>query len=195
MSNSSPFSKPSLFTPTQRVENDQVEHGDSSHNQVSNGGLDSPPLPSPSSSSPSSPFAPDAEHSVSTPPPPPPMPNTDMSIRFQIYKLEEQIEILEEILKGDSTIGITGVNFLRQSENGPPTWEDRLHTFLFDVGIHFAWYFNFVPNEPITLNQDGSEQDPDTVFIYFINDVTKTQAIHNITMFLKNHYDNYVYLL
>ncbi len=153
---------------------------------------DSPPSPSPSPSSSPSHLSPISEQPLS-PPHPPPMPNTDMSFRFQIYKLTEKLEALEEIIKGDCTIGISGVKYLRQSENYPPTWEDRLHTFLFDAGVHFAWYLNFVSGEDIP--DDCEEQDPNIVYIYFINDVTRTQSAQNIVRFLRDHYDNFVYLL
>jgi len=123
---------------------------------------------------------------VASPPPPPPMPPTDLGIRFQIYKLQEQVELLEQIISEPQIIAVTGIQNLKQ-ETGQ-SWKDRLIALLFEARVPYFWAIDIVPN-------DDNHVDPNLAYIYFINHQTKNEAIKCLTEFLASDYDNRVYIL
>ena len=124
--------------------------------------------------------------SSSSPPVPPPMPETDLAVRFQIYKLQEQVETLEQIISEPQIIAITGVQNLNPETGN--MWKDRLITLLFEACIPYFWTIDIVPDE-------DNHVDPNLAYIYFLNHATKKKAGEMLTNFLLTTYNNHVCIL
>jgi hypothetical protein len=131
-----------------------------------------------------------SKHSMTLPsssaPVPPPMPSTDPAIRFQLHKLQEQVEILENIISEPQIIAITGVQNLNPETGN--NWKDRLTTLLFEACIPYFWTIQIVPDEDIHI-------DPNLAYIYFLNNTTKNKAKEMLTHFLQSTYKNNVCIL
>jgi hypothetical protein len=111
---------------------------------------------------------------------------TETSLRTQIRILTEQLETLEGILKGDSTIGIRGISHLRSPGPSNLSWEDRVHALLFDARIPYAWFYNIIPAE-----NEPTDSDVEIAYIYFINEAVKNECIRRLKLFLQTDYPNY----
>lgn len=118
-------------------------------------------------------------------PSPPLTPSADLGIRFRIYKLQEQVELLEQIISEPQIIAVTGIQNLR-TETGR-AWKDRVLALLFDACIPYFWTIDIVP-------EDDNHVNPDLAYIYFINHQTKNEAVKLLHSFLMTHYDNQVYI-
>ena len=107
------------------------------------------------------------------------MPETDLAVRFQIYKLQEQVETLEQIISEPQIIAITGVQNLNPETGN--MWKDRLITLLFEACIPYFWTIDIVPDE-------DNHVDPNLAYIYFLNHATKKKAGEMLTNFLLTTY-------
>ncbi|MEI7487841.1 MAG: hypothetical protein WCJ72_10610 [Chryseobacterium sp.] len=126
------------------------------------------------------------KESLLPPPPPPPAPATDLGIRFQIYKLQEQIETLEMIISEPQIIAVTGVQNLRNRLVN--TWKDKLLTLLYEANVPYFWTIDIVPD-------DDDHIDPNLAYIYFLNQATKTKAVQYLTDYLLSEYNTQVYII
>ena len=122
----------------------------------------------------------------SSPPVPPPMPPTDVGIRFQIYKLQEQVETLEQIISEPQIVAVTGVQNLKPETGN--TWKDKLVTLLYEACIPYFWTIDIVPDE-------DNHIDPNLAYIYFLNNATKKKAVETLTHYLSLTYNNHVCIL
>lgn len=116
----------------------------------------------------------------------PPSVTSEMAIRLQILALTEQLETLEGIIKSDCAIGISGLSNLRNPEN-TNYWQDRVHGLLYDCEIPFPWFFEILPTEC-----GSSDEDIEIAYIYFINELTKEESKKRINRFLNSNYSNQV---
>jgi hypothetical protein len=110
-------------------------------------------------------------------------PPKDLTIRVQLYKLQEQTETLEKIISEPQVIAIKGVQNLK-SETGN-TWKERHTTLLFEARIPYFW----------TIDLEENDADPNLAYIYFMNNATKSKAKELLNHFFQTTYQNNVHIL
>ncbi len=124
-----------------------------------------------------------------TPPLSPPTPTspepTLSSLLIDIYRMQDQLEVLEKIVTEPQIISLVGIQELN-IELGH-TWKDKLHTLLFQAHVPHFWIVKVVPDED---NQDY----PNIVYLYCLNHHVKDKIKDSLRQFLELYYNN-VYLL
>jgi hypothetical protein len=120
-----------------------------------------------------------------SPPPPPPLP-TLPSLHYELHQLQEQIEVLEKLIMEHQLISITGISHLK-SEMGQ-NWKDKVYTLFFEARIPLYWILDIVPDE-------DNPDEPDIVYVYFINYHVKNKVNEILPFYLENHYNNNVLIM
>jgi hypothetical protein len=123
---------------------------------------------------------------LSSPPTPPTSVDSDVNIlRSRIDDMERQLHLMEMILQSDQIISMAGVTNLRR--NTGLTWFNRIQYLLYFSNIPPLWVLRVVPTD--------HEIDPDCVDIYVVNHQVKMTVMHALNMYLRDHYENDVYIL
>jgi hypothetical protein len=124
-----------------------------------------------------------------SPPPPPSPPTTPtplvLALRHRIEELENQLRELEYIVIDDQIISISGVRNLRP--NTDLNWSQKMFYLLCTARIPMFCVLKIVPTD--------DEIDPDCLDIYVINYQVKMSVMNCLELYLRNEYNNAVYIL
>jgi hypothetical protein len=134
-------------------------------------------------------------------PPPPPSPLwTQQDFDFYTTLIQKQLTDLETIIIGPHIIYIDGIQHLRPCAG--QNWKDKLNSLLFEARIPFFWILDCIPdnqNEDPTNNEDEgieneNENEPRRVRMSLISHDVKNKVFQILNVFLRNEYNNIVYL-
>lgn len=164
------------------------------------------PLPSP----PSPPI--DEIENELTPPPTPPSPPgppapqsplwSQQEFNFYTNLIQNHLTELEKIVIGPHIIFMDGIQHLR-SQTGQ-NWKDKLHYLLYEARIPFFWVLDIVPDdyeettEHFRFEEEEEdphyEESPHRVRLYLISHHVKTKVLNILNNYLRNEYNNIVYI-
>jgi len=155
-------------------------------------------------------------------PPEPPSPLwTQKDFNFYTNVIQSHLDKLENIVMGPHIIFINGIQHLRS--NTGQNWKERFHRLLFECGIPFFWILNCMSdddddnddndyNDNDNDNNDNYDYDndydynydyenneeneicPQRIRIYLISHDVKNKVLNMLNSYLRNKYNNIVYL-
>jgi len=146
------------------------------------------------------------DNEITPPPPPsPPAPHpppsplwSQQDFNFYTTLIQKQLIDLETIIIGPHIIYIDGIQNLRPC--ACQNWKDKLNSLLFEARIPFFWILDCIPddeNKDPTNNEDEgieNEDRPHRVHMSLISHDVKNKVFQILSVFLRNEYNNIVYL-
>jgi len=135
-------------------------------------------------------------------PPPPPSPLwSQQDFIFFTDRIQKQLTELEKTVIGPHIIIIDGIQHLRPHTG--QHWKDKIYHLLFETRIPLYWILDCIPNEEnVEIKDEGFEDEfhmpnnvsPHRVCMYLLNHHVKAKVFNILNTFLKNEYDNVVYV-
>lgn len=122
---------------------------------------------------------------ISTPSPPPPTYSDILYLKARIDNIELQLGLLERSQPTDYVISFTGIHHLSQSAG--PSWINKIHYLLRCAHIPPLWILRII--------QTDNEHDPNCLDIYVVNHMVKMIVMHAINIYLRDNYEDDVYIL
>jgi len=137
------------------------------------------------------------------PPAPPSLLWNQTDFNFYTTMIQKHLAEIEKVVMGPHIIFIEGIQHLRPLTG--QNWKDRINYLLFETRIPFFWILECVPDDEV-LNEDESPEEsdypthdtnidcPQRVRLYLISYHVKTKIFHILKNFLRDEYNNVVYL-